>query len=457
MFSTPEFKVGALLIVVSSMIGFMSLKVSEGPGLFSGAKQYWFEIADASGLVKNSAVKSAGIKVGVIEDIKLVDGKAHVFITLDGDVEVRESGFVELRSDGILGDRHVEVISGNLSDKPLKPGSKLDTSQKSGSMQDLMKQVGKIADSLSGLGDTINKAIGPEGDRSTSLGRIFDNIENLTADLSEISGKNKGKINEIIDQVHGITAQLDQFINDDSPEGFKAGWEKATSSLHRIESTLKNVDEIAAKINNGEGTIGRLVNDEETADKINEALTSFNEFAGGATSMETSLDFHSEYLTDADMTQTFLNVKIQPGLDRYYQLGIVSDPRGKVERIREEVSGTDPSDTTTVTTFKDELKFNALFAKNFYNFTIKGGLIESEGGVGFDYYTMGKDLRFSIEAFDFEDVNLRAFVKYNIFKGIYVVAGGDELADSDLSSAFVGAGLFITNDDLKMLATRISF
>lgn len=457
MFSTPEFKVGALLIVVSSMIGIMSMKVSEGPGFFSGARDYWFEVEDAGGLVKGSAVKSAGIKIGVIDDIKLVDGKARVFITLDGDVDVRESSKVELRSDGILGDRHVEVVAGNIADPKLKGGSQMATSAAGNSMQDLMKQVGKISESLGNLADTINKATGPEADRSTSLGRIFNNIDKLTQDLADMSGRNKGKINEIVDQVHNITAQLDQFINDESSEGFKAGWEKATSALHRIESTLKNVDEIAAKINNGEGTIGRLVNDEETADKINEALTSFNEFAGGASTMETSLDFHSEYLGDADLTKTYINLKIQPGLDRYYELGIVDDPRGKVETIREVKSGSTTSDVETVTTYSDEVKFNILFAKNFYNFTVKGGLIESSGGVGFDYYMMGRNLRFSVEAFDFEDLALRAFVKYNIFKGVYLVGGGDQLADSDLRSGFIGAGLFITNDDLKMLASKVSF
>jgi len=157
------------------------------------------------------------------------------------------------------------------------------------------------------------------------------------------------------------------------------------------------------------------------------------------------------------MSKTFLNVRIQPGLDRYYMLGIVDDPRGKVETIREVKSGTVDSDIKTVTTYSDEVKFNALFAKNFYDFTIKGGFIESKGGMGFDYYMLNKKLRFSIEAFDFEDLSLKAFVKYNISKGIYIVGGGDQLVNSELRSNFIGAGLFITNDDLKLFASQVKF
>ena len=47
MFNTPEFKVGALVVIVSGLIGTMSMKVSEGPGFFSGTKKYYFDVPDA--------------------------------------------------------------------------------------------------------------------------------------------------------------------------------------------------------------------------------------------------------------------------------------------------------------------------------------------------------------------------------------------------------------------------
>lgn len=456
MFSTPEFKVGALVVIVSGLIGVMSLKVNEGPGLFGGTNRYWFDVPNAGGLVENSSVRAAGIKVGVIEKIEYVDDMARIYIVIDNDLKVRTSGIAELRSDGILGDRHVEVRPGDPADPIIPSGGQILSATEKGSMQALMKQIGNISESISRLAETINRATGPEGDTSTSLGRIVNNIEKLTGDLADMSGTNKKKINEIVDQIHSITGQLDGFISDDTPEGFRAGWDKVTSSLHRIENTLKNVDEIAAKVNRGEGTIGRLINDEETVDKLNEALTGVNDFVGGASNMETSIDFHSEFLADADITKTYLSVKIQPGLDRFYELGIVDDPRGVTRKTRTVTTGTTPGDIEETKTF-DRVKLTALFAKNFYNVSVKGGLIENSGGVGLDYYLLDRNLKFSVEAFDFEDTVLRAFVKYNIFKGVYLVGGGDNLTNSDLVSSFFGAGIFITNDDLKLLATKVGF
>src|SRR5690606_26773461 len=158
---------------------------------------------------------------------------------------------------------------------------------------------------------------------------------------------------------------------------------------------------------------------EETVEKINEAVGNFNEFIGGASQLETSFDFHSESLLDASLTKSYLNVKIQPGLDRYYEIGIVDDPRGVVEDTDIKQSGSTTGDYTESKTFRNKLKFNVLFAKNFYDFTVRGGLMESSGGIGVDYHMFQRDLRFSVEAFDFDDLVMRAYLRYNVFKGIY--------------------------------------
>jgi phospholipid/cholesterol/gamma-HCH transport system substrate-binding protein len=457
MISTPEFKVGAMVLIVSSLIGVMSLKVNEGPGFFSRSKKYWFDLKDASGLVENSAVKSSGIKVGVIEKIKLIDDKARIYVLVNGELKMRTSGFVELRSDGILGDRHVELVPGAQTDAEIEDGDQILSTSETGSINALMKEVSKISASVGQLAENLNKATGAEGDTSTSLGRIIRNIENLTADVASITGENKQKINEIVSNIHSVSKQLEKFIGSDSSSGFAAGWQKAVDSLSRIDTSLRNIEEITGKINHGQGTIGRLVNDEETVDKINEAIGNFNDFVGGASQMETSFDFHSEYLSSPGLTKSYLNLKIQPGLDRFYELGIIDDPRGLEQTTNIKQTGTTTSNIDETRTFKNKVKFNALFAKNFYDFTIKGGIIENSGGVALDYYLYRRDLKFSLEAFSFDSMILRAYLKYNIFKGLYMIAGGDHLTNGDMRSGFVGAGLFITNDDLKFLADKVKF
>jgi len=116
------------------------------------------------------------------------------------------------------------------------------------------------------------------------------------------------------------------------------------------------------------------------------------------------------------------------------------------------------SDTSTEKRFLSKTKFTLLFAKNFYDFTIKAGLIENSGGFGMDYHFFNRKLRFSVEAFNLEKANLRVSARYDLFYGLYVTAGQQDMLDKEQTrSSYLGAGLFLTNDDLKLLLTKSPF
>ena len=446
--NSPEFKVGALVIAVSSLIGGMSLKVSEGPGMLTVNHRHHFDIEDAGGLVRNGAVKMAGIKVGAIDKIKLVDDKARVIFVIDRNVPITTSSQISIRTDGILGDKYVEIIPGQLDDPILESGLPITQVVDQGAFDTLMKDVGQLVEVLTQVAKNLDMATrGGAGDNITPLGRIFINMETLTKDLSEISSENKGKIGDIVSRLQSLTARLDDLLD---PEGIPSA----------LGGLLENLKDVTGKINEGEGTIGRLVNDEKTIDGINEVIGGVNDFLGAAKSLETSIDFHTEHLTGAGLSKSFVSVRFTPGLDRYYEVGIVSDPRGVIETdVRRETPLEGPvTEVETVQTFKNKMKFTALFAKNFHNWTVKGGLIENSGGVGLDYHLFHKKLRLSVEAFNFEDVYLRSFVRYNFFKSVYLMGGGDHLLSSEgHDGAFFGAGIFLTNEDLKYFASKLSF
>ncbi len=444
---SPELKVGILVVAVSALIGTMALKVAEGPGVLSGAKRYFFRADSAGGLVPNSAVKMAGIKVGVIKDIVLEDGRAKVIITLEGDTRLTEGSQVELKAMGILGDKHVELVPGDNQAPVLPPGSELFLANgKTGGMEDVMADVSKVAKSLNELLDLVKKAA-QEGDQSTPIGRIVFNVEKLTGDIAELTGENKEKISGIVDRVHNLAKNIDTYINEES--------------LARVDRSLRNIEEITSKLSKGEGTLGRLINDEQTVEELNSAISNVNKFLGGAEKMETSVDFHSEFLTGPSQTKSFLGVKIQPGLDRYYELQVIDDPEGVQRSTLTKSSSNGGAEQTfeQTTTYRNKLKITGLFAKNFFDFTIKGGLIENAGGFGVDYHLFDKRMRLSVEFFDFKNAQLRAFARYNFFKGIYLIAGGDNLLSKEdqEATAFVGGGIFITTDDLKLLASKMAF
>ena len=457
MISTAEFKVGALVVSIGALIALMSLQVSDDPAFLGRTKQAWFYLDNANGLTNGSAIRSAGIPVGSIKDIKLKDGKAMVLISVKSDVNLTESASVEMRANGILGDKYIEVYTGKPGDKELSDRGQIIIVNKGGALDDVMSQVSEITGSLKEVTKNLNEAITNDGTNKHILGRIVRNIEKLTADVAQMTSENKAEVREIVKQVHGITKTLDESLNDNSEEGFKKVWKR---SLVKIDKTLANLEDITNKINKGEGTIGKLVSDEKTADDVAATIDGLSGLMDTANKVTTGVDFNGYYLNDVGATKSTVGIQIQPGLDRYYYLGIVTDPAGVVERT---LTSTTTNGTTTTNldetkTYKSKTKFTALYAKNIYDFTLKGGLIENTGGVGFEYLPFGKRLVASIEAYDFEKLQLRTSLTYRMRYGFYFTAGYNDILDKrDARTVYGGAGIFLTNDDLKLLLTKSPF
>lgn len=451
---TAEFKVGALVVTVLTLVAVMSMQVSEDPGYLGSSKTIWFELKDAAGLLKNSAVKMAGINVGVIKDIKLRNGKAFVELRLDDEIPVTTTTRVEIRANGILGDKYIELVTSDTEDPLLQSGSQILNVQDSSSINALMSSVGKITTSLQDVAEAL-KTASTEGDNTTPIGRIIGNIEGFTEDLKDISSKNKGKIDDSLNSAQRILATLDELINDESENGLRVAWYKATRAMDRVDSSMKNIEEITEKVNKGEGTLGRLINDDETVSELNSAIKNVNQFIGTSSTLRTTVDFHSAYVSEASAAKSNLSLQIQPGLDRHYEIGVIDDPAGVSERTVTTTDGT-VSDKTEV--FKNKVKFTALYAKRFFNLTLKGGIIESTGGMGIDYYVYKNKLKWTTELFDFKQTNVRSFLRWTPVRGLYLVGGGEDLAGKSIgASAYFGAGLYLTNDDLKLLMTGLSF
>lgn len=448
---TPEFKVGLLVLIVSGLIGTMSLKVSESSG-FMGGKKLWFTLDNASGLIKNGPVHVAGIRVGVIYQISLdPSGLARVDVVVQPDVKLTKSSKIQVRANGILGDKNIEILPGNPSDPLLLSGDRIEGIEDSASIDKLMSEVGKITKSLSTVADNLRDAT--EGDDSKPLGKIIKNVESLTGDLAELMRNKKEKFGQIVDNVHAISETLDEVVNDESDEGFKAAWKRIVG---RLDNTMKNVDEISEKINSGKGTIGRLINDEETVNELNTAINGVNNLVDAANKLQTSIDFNTNYMSQYEEFRSFFGVTLQPGADRFYELGLVMTPEGDERNI---ITTTTTGATTVTedkkTLDKDRLKFTALFGKYFYNFGIKGGVIESTGGFGIEYYMWNRRFKIGVDAFDLEKLRVRPYARLNVFHGLYFMGGGDFMNARGNDGYFVGGGLFLTNDDIKYALQRI--
>ncbi len=459
---STELKVGLFALVALAVVAVMNIKLSKNPSVLGASTDLYFLVDDASGLISNTAVKVAGVKVGIIKSISLDKGRAKIEILVQSGLDLTKSAKVEIVSNGILGDRYISIIGGDPTDEQLESGDEIKNIIVTGSLGDVMGEVSKVATALQEVASALKSAT-VDGTDATPIGRIVVNIERLTEDLAQITADNKDKVNNVIDGVEELTETLKIAFGEQGRDEFKQAWGNVTQSMGKLDRSLANIEEVTGKMADGEGTIGRLLNDEETVNGINKAVDNLNRVLGGALSLQTTFDYHSEYMMDRSDIQSFVGLQIQPGLDRYYYLGVVIDPLGVTKETSSRTSTTTtPPGSNVVTetdrsnTNKDAIKFTALFAKNFYDFTFKGGLIQSSGGFGVDYHLYRQKVSLSAEMFDFDDPNLRMFATWRPYRGIYLVGGGDSILERDERdfNPFVGGGLSITNDDINIFATQ---
>jgi phospholipid/cholesterol/gamma-HCH transport system substrate-binding protein len=207
-----------------------------------------------------------------------------------------------------------------------------------------------------------------------------------------------------------------------------------------------------------------LINDEDMVDSLDSTLTTFGNYSDAANKLELAIEANTNSIPRADATRTYLGLDVRPGPDRFYQIALVSAPEGPMQEITRTtiVNNGPPTVTNETTVNENKYKLTAMFGKNFYDFGVKAGVIEDEGGVGAEYYAWRRRIKVGFDAFDFDpktkgnSFQLRPYVRYTFMKGIYLQGGGEDMLNERSRSAFFGAGVLLTSEDLKAMLSRVN-
>ena len=471
-----ETKVGAFFLGTIAVLGVLIIR-TEKLDLFSkkATQVYAMDFTQAAGLSPQSKVRVAGVPVGNVQEIKLgEDGKARVVISLPPDVPLYANATVQLTSLGILGEKYVDLNQGTPSAGPL-PENSVIPSHEGVSLDNLMETLAAISKDVKSITGAFNESIGgPEG--REKLDEIVDNIRVLTAEFRTMAQENHGAINATLANTEAITSEikdrlprlaqqfedlgrnLNEMVVETRPE-LKGTMTDIRKLAQNFTSTSENLRAITDKINRGEGTIGKLLNDEATVKKINEAVDNVNDLMGGMKTMELRLDLAAASWTKRNEAQAGLDIELAPRPDYWYALGLHSTPDGKITEKTTQ-SETIPGSTTTTTEVKTDQTFtvSAQFAKRLGDhFVVSGGIVENKGGVGAEYRALDDRFRVSALAYDFSkrddkpNPRYRLTTSYQFWKGMYAQAGVQDIANPKLKTFFVGGGVRWKDEDMKRL------
>jgi phospholipid/cholesterol/gamma-HCH transport system substrate-binding protein len=434
--SPAELKVGIFAAAALVVIAWATVRVSD-KGLFGGGSYRVTVVLDsAEGLTLKTPVEVAGIQVGHVEKLDLEDGRrARADLRIDKRVVLGQDAVAQVRTKGFLGETYIELKPGDPSAGTIEGGGRITATNP-------YVDLGQIASDVKEITESLKKMV---ADEQGPVNRVLKNMETFTKKLSEITVQNHESVNQIVANLRNFSSDLQEVMAD---------------RKESLKDTMARLNSITRKVDEGRGTIGRLVNDGELADNINEAARGVSETIGGVNRFQFEVGYHVEYLGETKDFKNYVGLALKPRPDKYFLLEFVVDPNPSPVQKVTTTNVTAGGSTTTVVTDenvvdKDKFLFSAQLAKEFRNFTLRGGLIESRGGVGVDYNYGPFGVQFS--AFDFRTDNgqrphLKVLGSVNVTKNIFLVSGVDDFISKQQDPDwFLGAGLKFVDNDLRSL------
>jgi phospholipid/cholesterol/gamma-HCH transport system substrate-binding protein len=384
----------------------------------------------------------------------------------------------------MLGDKYIEILPGDAR-LPLLPQGAVLGGSTAPSFDDVMRVATEIGADVKEVTEALRGSIGgPQGEEA--IGEIVENIRELTGSLKVLIAENQANVNrttanfaefsatlrdelpKIADKMNLLADQLNGVVGENRGD-LQASMGNIREITERLQVTADNLNQITGKIASGEGSIGKLVNEDTTVNNLNATLDSIeggidmlNETMGRYRRYNLEIALRGEYMPTTDATRSAFGFDLWTTKKRFFRLEGVDTPYGRVKTDARYVTtefedGTEVSYTETTITTSDKVGISAQIGYRVFPSTIiRAGLIESTGGVGVDYsIPLGKrPMVLVFEAWDFnrefdQNSHLRLEGRYFVSPHIFISAGWDDPLESSKSSVFVGGGITWNDDDIK--------
>ncbi len=476
-------KVGALVAVSALAFAGTVLFFGEIPFVKGNKTEYYAYFDNVEGLSKGSDVRVSGVKVGKVKEILFEKGKVKVVLEVQKGVPIYRDAVVKIGTLGLLGDKYVEIEPGHPESGKLPPNSVILYTQKPSDISDLIANLSKTAKGINKLADNLNKLA---QNLNTLLAENRKNLNQTLENIAKITQNLEKTLPELTENYNKLAQNLNNLLekNSSSVENTLKNLKQLTDTLKRelpilvknlnsavktfadnrnsIEKTLKNLERITKKINEGKGTLGKLINDKTLYTELKRSVKTLGKVSNTLAKTQLHIEAFAQYEGTGD-SKAGVNIILQPDDTKYYLFGVVGDSAGKVTKKTIYQNGSPVEITEKEYKPEFNLQYARIFPDRWFHrgssIVLRIGLKESTGGIGADY-VFSERLMFTFDIWDFgrqdrpsEDLkpNTEIGVKYMFYGPFFVKAGGYDLLNEKYRTVFFGGGMSFTDNYLKYL------
>ena len=283
---TRELKTGVVAIAVIALFiwGYNYMK---GLNLFDAAsKTYFTEYSNVEGLNTASVVTLNGLEVGKVIAVEFNKDPAKygwltVEFSVETDLEFSKNSTAKIYSASLMGGKSLALVPSN-EGETAKSGDffqgEIEADVITSVSENLKPLFAKVenavvsADSLLvGLNEIMDSKT--RANLKSSIAQLNATISNFNAvskSLNEMVATNKVKIGNTLTNTELMTSNLAKLS--DSLANSNLG-----TTVKNLETTVNNLNSILANVESGEGTLGKLLKDDEMYNNLTSATKELDE------------------------------------------------------------------------------------------------------------------------------------------------------------------------------------
>lgn len=259
-FFTKEVQI-ALVAIIGLILLFYGMKFLRGKQLLSQEDYYHVILDDVTGLTASSPVYMNGVKVGVVDKI-LFDytrqDKVVATAAVDNRLRLALGTKAEIVSD-MLGNVKLQLISPRNEKKYIHPGDTIEGDIAGGLMSkasDLIPQIERMLPKIDSILTSINTLLTDPAIKNTlhHVDNMTDQLAYTSIELRQLSVRLNEEVPTLLGKANSVMSHTDTLTKNLSEVDI-------AQTMKKVNMTLDNVQQMTAKLNSDEGTLGLLMRD----------------------------------------------------------------------------------------------------------------------------------------------------------------------------------------------------
>ena len=492
-----RFKVGIFTVLGLLMIGIVTVEVNDKPYWWRPCQLVRIQVDDATGLKTKSPIRSLGLEIGYLATVELSETHVTLGICITAPIDVLPSTRAYIRGEGFLGDKFVELkpvkyLDSKTVSQPEIPHTQTPSSPEPASSQSKRKLEipfgGRIVQFLIPSAEAAETPAPatpasagtpaaapppadpsdaekgreiPVGAESQDVQQLVGRVDKLVKEMTGLTTNLKQSINPA--ELHETMRQLNETLQNASrtlsPQGGLN--QTAQRTLAKLEDAVEQLRDQLTRINQGQGSVGKILNDPSYAEELHQVLQNANRLLSRVAEVRFIVDIGAEQITAISGSRAWLRLQIMPTPTYYYLLGISSDPRGKRTAETDTVTAGGTNTITQVVKIEQTgILLTGMIGKIFNRY-LEGavGALNGDGDVSVRIRLgpVGEEERLFIQNDVYSHsgdngLNDRIGIQVQPWKILYVRAGIEGVNQVNGSTPFFfGGGLTFDDENIKLL------